>query len=144
MSIHSVWLGNNITPLREEEWGEDEEDEADTPAPTSPPLSPINSRSVKLIHFLSQIQELKQVTKTVNLTHQEASRWCRHPLMFPVPPGALQPVAHPWLPEQQEDTNHPHQWSGPIGKLWWAWSWHYLLFSGCPNSSHPPSCCCFL
>lgn len=47
VSIHSVWLGNNITPLREEEWGEDEEDEADTPAPTSPPLSPINSRLVK-------------------------------------------------------------------------------------------------
>ena len=45
VSIHSVWLGNNITPLREEEWGEDEEDEADTPAPTSPPTSPINSRS---------------------------------------------------------------------------------------------------
>lgn len=45
VSIHSVWLGNNITPLREEEWGEDEEDEADTPAPASPPISPINSRS---------------------------------------------------------------------------------------------------
>lgn len=45
VSIHSVWLGNNITPLREEEWGEDEEDEADAPAPASPPLSPINSRS---------------------------------------------------------------------------------------------------
>ncbi|KAF3687242.1 Huntingtin Huntington disease protein -like protein [Channa argus] len=44
VSIHSVWLGNNITPLREEEWGEDEEDEPDNPAPTSPPLSPINSR----------------------------------------------------------------------------------------------------
>lgn len=44
VSIHSVWLGNNITPLREEEWGEDEEDEGDAPAPTSPPLSPINSR----------------------------------------------------------------------------------------------------
>lgn len=109
VSIHSVWLGNNITPLREEEWGEDEEDEADTPAPTSPPLSPINSRSVKLTHFLSRIQALKRVTKTVDLTLQEASRWCGHPLMFPVPPGALQPVAHPWLPEQQEDTNHPHQ-----------------------------------
>jgi len=38
-------LGNNITPLREEEWGDDEEDEADAPAPSSPPLSPINSRS---------------------------------------------------------------------------------------------------
>lgn len=47
VSIHSVWLGNNITPLREEEWGEDEEDDADTPAPTSPPVSPINSRSDK-------------------------------------------------------------------------------------------------
>lgn len=60
VSIHSVWLGNNITPLREEEWGEDEEDEADTPAPTSPPTSPINSRSAKkkmqlcaLTHFFS-------------------------------------------------------------------------------------------
>lgn len=47
VSIHSVWLGNNITPLREEEWGEDEEDEADNQAPTSPPVSPINSRSGK-------------------------------------------------------------------------------------------------
>ena len=45
VSIHSVWLGNNITPLREEEWDEDEEDEADAPAPASPPISPINSRS---------------------------------------------------------------------------------------------------
>uniref|UniRef100_A0A8C3A9I3 Huntingtin n=1 Tax=Cyclopterus lumpus TaxID=8103 RepID=A0A8C3A9I3_CYCLU len=57
VSIHSVWLGNNITPLREEEWGEDEEDEADTPAPTSPPLSPINSRSHRAgvdIHSCSQ------------------------------------------------------------------------------------------
>lgn len=52
VSIHSVWLGNNINPLREEEWGEDEDDEADAPAPTSPPLSPINSRSVKSSHFL--------------------------------------------------------------------------------------------
>uniref|UniRef100_A0A671YNS7 Huntingtin n=1 Tax=Sparus aurata TaxID=8175 RepID=A0A671YNS7_SPAAU len=57
VSIHSVWLGNNITPLREEEWGEDEEDEADTPAPTSPPISPINSRSHRAgvdIHSCSQ------------------------------------------------------------------------------------------
>ncbi|XP_049900829.1 huntingtin isoform X2 [Epinephelus moara] len=57
VSIHSVWLGNNITPLREEEWGEDEEDEADTPAPTSPPLSPINSRKHRAgvdIHSCSQ------------------------------------------------------------------------------------------
>lgn len=44
MSIHSVWLGNNITPLREEEWGDDEEDETDAPAAASPPMSPINSR----------------------------------------------------------------------------------------------------
>lgn len=51
VSIHSVWLGNNITPLREEEWGEDEDDEADAPAPTSPPLSPINSRSDKCTHL---------------------------------------------------------------------------------------------
>ncbi|TSK22541.1 Huntingtin [Bagarius yarrelli] len=43
VSIHSVWMGNNITPLREEEWGDDEEDEADAPATASPPTSPINS-----------------------------------------------------------------------------------------------------
>lgn len=57
VSIHSVWLGNNITPLREEEWGEDEEDEADAPAPTSPPTSPINSRKHRAgvdIHSCSQ------------------------------------------------------------------------------------------
>ncbi|XP_043091608.1 huntingtin isoform X2 [Puntigrus tetrazona] len=57
VSIHSVWLGNNITPLREEEWGEDEEDEADAPAPSSPPLSPINSRKHRAgvdIHSCSQ------------------------------------------------------------------------------------------
>uniref|UniRef100_A0AAQ4QRU2 Huntingtin n=1 Tax=Gasterosteus aculeatus aculeatus TaxID=481459 RepID=A0AAQ4QRU2_GASAC len=57
VSIHSVWLGNNITPLREEEWGEDEEDEADTPAPISPPVSPINSRKHRAgvdIHSCSQ------------------------------------------------------------------------------------------
>uniref|UniRef100_A0A3Q3BRW4 Huntingtin n=1 Tax=Kryptolebias marmoratus TaxID=37003 RepID=A0A3Q3BRW4_KRYMA len=57
VSIHSVWLGNNITPLREEEWGEDEEDEADTPAPASPPVSPINSRKHRAgvdIHSCSQ------------------------------------------------------------------------------------------
>lgn len=50
VSIHSIWLGNNITPLREEEWGEDEEDENDVPAPSSPPTSPINTRC--LIFFL--------------------------------------------------------------------------------------------
>ncbi|XP_068606729.1 huntingtin [Brachionichthys hirsutus] len=57
VSIHSVWLGNGITPLREEEWGEDEEDEADAPAPTSPPMSPINSRKHRAgvdIHSCSQ------------------------------------------------------------------------------------------
>uniref|UniRef100_A0A8B9HS88 Huntingtin n=1 Tax=Astyanax mexicanus TaxID=7994 RepID=A0A8B9HS88_ASTMX len=57
VSIHSVWLGNNITPLREEEWGEDEEDETDAPAPTSPPTSPINSRKHRAgvdIHSCSQ------------------------------------------------------------------------------------------
>lgn len=60
VSIHSVWLGNNITPLREEEWGEDEEDEADTPAPTSPPISPINSRSAtkKCSYVLSHISSV--------------------------------------------------------------------------------------
>uniref|UniRef100_A0A8C7ACU7 Huntingtin n=1 Tax=Neovison vison TaxID=452646 RepID=A0A8C7ACU7_NEOVI len=36
VSIHSVWLGNSITPLREEEWEEEEEEEADVPAPASP------------------------------------------------------------------------------------------------------------
>ncbi|XP_043918860.1 huntingtin isoform X2 [Protopterus annectens] len=57
VSIHSVWLGNNITPLREEEWGEDEEDENDVPAPVSPPTSPINSRKHRAgvdIHSCSQ------------------------------------------------------------------------------------------
>lgn len=57
VSIHSVWLGNNITPLREEEWGEDEEDDTDAPAPASPPLSPINSRKHRAgvdIHSCSQ------------------------------------------------------------------------------------------
>ncbi|XP_066534470.1 huntingtin isoform X2 [Hoplias malabaricus] len=57
VSIHSVWLGNNITPLREEEWGDDEEDEPDAPAPTSPPTSPINSRKHRAgvdIHSCSQ------------------------------------------------------------------------------------------
>ncbi|KAK1791163.1 hypothetical protein P4O66_002190 [Electrophorus voltai] len=57
VSIHSVWLGNNITPLREEEWGEDEEDETDAPAPSSPPTSPLNSRKHRAgvdIHSCSQ------------------------------------------------------------------------------------------
>uniref|UniRef100_A0A8C3JXA4 Huntingtin n=1 Tax=Calidris pygmaea TaxID=425635 RepID=A0A8C3JXA4_9CHAR len=57
VSIHSIWLGNNITPLREEEWGEDEEDENDIPAPSSPPTSPINTRKHRAgvdIHSCSQ------------------------------------------------------------------------------------------
>ncbi|RXN01815.1 Huntingtin [Acipenser ruthenus] len=57
VSIHSVWLGNRITPLREEEWDEDEEDENDVPAPASPPTSPINSRKHRAgvdIHSCSQ------------------------------------------------------------------------------------------
>ncbi|CAI9613973.1 unnamed protein product, partial [Staurois parvus] len=57
VSIHSVWLGNNITPLRPEELDEDEEDENDTPAPSSPPISPINSRKHRAgvdIHSCSQ------------------------------------------------------------------------------------------
>ncbi|KAM4708326.1 huntingtin [Discoglossus pictus] len=57
VSIHSVWLGNNITPLREEELDEDEEDENDAPAPPSPPISPINSRKHRAgvdIHSCSQ------------------------------------------------------------------------------------------
>ncbi|RMC14400.1 hypothetical protein DUI87_09496 [Hirundo rustica rustica] len=57
VSIHSIWLGNNITPLREEEWGEDEEDENDVPAPSSPPTSPINTRKHRAgvdIHSCSQ------------------------------------------------------------------------------------------
>ncbi|XP_016051293.1 PREDICTED: huntingtin isoform X2 [Miniopterus natalensis] len=56
VSIHSVWLGNNITPLREEEWGEEEE-EPDVPAPSSPPTSPVNSRKHRAgvdIHSCSQ------------------------------------------------------------------------------------------
>ncbi|XP_023593769.1 huntingtin, partial [Trichechus manatus latirostris] len=57
VSIHSVWLGNNITPLREEEWGEEEEEEVDVPAPSSPPTSPVNSRKHRAgvdIHSCSQ------------------------------------------------------------------------------------------
>ncbi|NXD10189.1 HD protein, partial [Nothocercus nigrocapillus] len=57
VSIHSIWLGNNITPLREEEWGEDEEDENDVPAPSSPPTSPVNTRKHRAgvdIHSCSQ------------------------------------------------------------------------------------------
>uniref|UniRef100_A0A8C5STQ9 Huntingtin n=1 Tax=Laticauda laticaudata TaxID=8630 RepID=A0A8C5STQ9_LATLA len=57
VSIHSVWLGNSITPLREEEWGEDEDDESDMPALTSPPSSPVNSRKHRAgvdIHSCSQ------------------------------------------------------------------------------------------
>uniref|UniRef100_P42859-2 Isoform Short of Huntingtin n=1 Tax=Mus musculus TaxID=10090 RepID=P42859-2 len=57
VSIHSVWLGNNITPLREEEWDEEEEEESDVPAPTSPPVSPVNSRKHRAgvdIHSCSQ------------------------------------------------------------------------------------------
>uniref|UniRef100_A0A8C7E5I2 Huntingtin n=1 Tax=Naja naja TaxID=35670 RepID=A0A8C7E5I2_NAJNA len=57
VSIHSVWLGNSITPLREEEWGGDEDDESDMPALTSPPSSPINSRKHRAgvdIHSCSQ------------------------------------------------------------------------------------------
>ncbi|XP_013930191.1 PREDICTED: huntingtin-like, partial [Thamnophis sirtalis] len=57
VSIHSVWLGNSITPLREEEWGEDEDDESDMPALSSPPSSPINSRKHRAgvdIHSCSQ------------------------------------------------------------------------------------------
>ncbi|NXY84945.1 HD protein, partial [Alcedo cyanopectus] len=57
VSIHSIWLGNNITPLREEEWGEDEDDENDIPAPSSPPTSPINTRKHRAgvdIHSCSQ------------------------------------------------------------------------------------------
>ncbi|XP_075426386.1 huntingtin isoform X2 [Ascaphus truei] len=57
VSIHSVWLGNNITPLREEELDEDEEDDNDIPAPSSPPISPINSRKHRAgvdIHSCSQ------------------------------------------------------------------------------------------
>lgn len=45
----------------------------------------------------------------MNLTQQEAPCWCGHPLLLTVPLGALQPVAHPGLPKQQEDPDHPHQ-----------------------------------
>lgn len=57
VSIHSVWLGNRITPLREEEWDEEDEDETDAPPPASPPTSPINSRKHRAgvdIHSCSQ------------------------------------------------------------------------------------------
>ncbi|KAJ8336106.1 hypothetical protein SKAU_G00394490 [Synaphobranchus kaupii] len=57
VSIHSVWLANSITPLREEEWDEDEEDETDNPAMGSPPTSPSNSRKHRAgvdVHSCSQ------------------------------------------------------------------------------------------
>ncbi|XP_008576194.1 PREDICTED: huntingtin isoform X2 [Galeopterus variegatus] len=57
VSIHSVWLGNSITPLRQEEWDEEEEEEADVPAPSSAPTSPVNSRKHRAgvdIHSCSQ------------------------------------------------------------------------------------------
>ncbi|XP_036083329.1 huntingtin isoform X3 [Rousettus aegyptiacus] len=57
VSIHSVWLGNSITPLREEEWDEEEEEEADVPTPVSPPTSPVSSRKHRAgvdIHSCSQ------------------------------------------------------------------------------------------
>ncbi|XP_013013172.2 huntingtin isoform X3 [Cavia porcellus] len=57
VSIHSVWLGNSITPLREEEWDEEEEEEADAPVPASPPTSPVSSRKHRAgvdIHSCSQ------------------------------------------------------------------------------------------
>ncbi|XP_039217435.1 huntingtin isoform X2 [Crotalus tigris] len=57
VSIHSVWLGNSITPLREEEWGDDEDDESDMPVLSSPPSSPMNSRKHRAgvdIHSCSQ------------------------------------------------------------------------------------------
>ncbi|XP_068132416.1 huntingtin isoform X2 [Hyperolius riggenbachi] len=57
VSIHSVWLGNNITPLRQEELDEEDEDENDAPAPPSPQTSPINSRKHRAgvdIHSCSQ------------------------------------------------------------------------------------------
>lgn len=79
----------------------------------------------------------------MNPTQQEASCRCGHPLLLAVPPGALQPVAHPRLPEQQEDPDHPHQWSGPIGKLWRGRWWRHLLFSGCPDSTQPSSVVAF-
>ncbi|KAJ8272123.1 hypothetical protein COCON_G00109820 [Conger conger] len=57
VSIHSVWLANSITPQREEEWDEDEEDETDIPAVGSPPTSPSNSRKHRAgvdVHSCSQ------------------------------------------------------------------------------------------
>lgn len=51
-----MWLGNNITPLREEEWDEEEEEEADVPAPASPPVSPVNSRFILAFFFFKNKQ----------------------------------------------------------------------------------------
>lgn len=53
-----MWLGNNITPLREEEWDEEEEEEADVPAPTSPPVSPVNSRFIVAFFLISNLKFL--------------------------------------------------------------------------------------
>ncbi|KAI1887694.1 hypothetical protein AGOR_G00192950 [Albula goreensis] len=57
VSIHSVWLANNITPRRVERWSDDEEDETVAPATASPPTSPINSRKHRAgvdVHSCSQ------------------------------------------------------------------------------------------
>ncbi|XP_007456954.1 PREDICTED: huntingtin [Lipotes vexillifer] len=53
VSIRSVWLGSSVTPLREEEWAEEEE----APAPSSPPTSPVSARKHRAgvdIHSCSQ------------------------------------------------------------------------------------------
>lgn len=99
VSIHSVWLGNNINPLREEEWGEDEDDETDAPAATSPPLSPTNSRSDKFspLFFALVTKHSREWCKYY--IFQEASCRGGHSFLFPVSSGALQSVADPRLPQ---------------------------------------------
>lgn len=54
-----MWLGNNITPLREEEWDEDEDDESEMPPPSSPPSSPINSRFLNFFCFLCYLNNFQ-------------------------------------------------------------------------------------
>lgn len=99
VSIHSVWLGNNINPLREEEWGEDEDDEADAPAATSPPLSPINSRSEKFTLLSFPLVARHKCKWSKCCIFQEASCRGGHSFVLPVSPGALQSVADPRLPQ---------------------------------------------
>jgi len=89
----------------------------------------------------------RRLTAVRLLPFQEASGRRGHPFMFPVPPGAVQPVADPRLPEQQEDPDHPRQRSGPIGELrsndpnvWGGSMWHGPVTESALTRLLPCSC----